>query len=128
MRTPAKLTRRLIARAGSTALRTILCTVPSEMGQSKRSRNSSTTARYGAWPTNTSPEDQLTQPRLGDGEVKENILVLGLGIEGVGQRITGGVGLLVEELAADLMLPGQLGDRLSPGEDLDSQILPLLGE
>ena len=105
----------------------MLCTVPSEMRQSKRSRNNSTTARYGAWPTNTS-RGPIAQPRLGDGEVKEDILGLRFGIEGVGQGIVGGVGLLVEELAADLMLPGQLRDRLSPGEDLDSQIPPFLGQ
>ena len=49
----AKSKRRLIARAGSTALVTMLCTVPREMRQSKRSRSSSTTARYGLWPINT---------------------------------------------------------------------------
>ena len=73
-------------------------------------------------------QDQLTQPCLGDGETKENLLVLRLGIEGVGQRIVGDVGLLVQELAADLMLPGQLCDRLSSGQDLDSQILTLRSE
>ena len=34
--------------------------------------------------------------------------------------------LLIEELPADLVLPGQLGDRFSPGEHLDGQPLPLL--
>ena len=72
-------------------------------------------------------EDQLAQPRLGDRKVKENILVLGSGMERLTERLTGGVGLLVEELAADLLVPGQLGNGLSSGEQLDSQILPLLG-
>src|SRR5271157_6596893 len=36
------------------------------------------------------------------------------------------MGLLIEELPADLVLPGQLGDRFSPGEHLDGQVLPLL--
>jgi hypothetical protein len=36
-----------------------------------------------------------------------------------------GVGLLIEELPADLMLPSQLGDRVSPGEDLNREIPPL---
>ena len=124
----AKSTLRLIARAGSTALATMLCTVPREMRQSKRSRSSSTTARYGAVANQHQGQDQLTQPRLGDGKVKENILGLRLGVEGLGQSVLGGVGLLVEELAADLMFPGQLRDGLSPSEDLDSQILPLLGQ
>jgi hypothetical protein len=36
-----------------------------------------------------------------------------------------GVGLLIEKLPADLMLPSQLGDRVSPGEDLNREIPPL---
>jgi len=36
------------------------------------------------------------------------------------------VNLLIEELPADLVLPGQIGDRFRPGEHLDSQVLPLL--
>jgi hypothetical protein len=62
----------------------------------------------------------LTQPLLGDRELEENILCLRFGIEGTGQRIVGGVGLLIEELAADLMFPCHDGDGLSPSEHLDS--------
>jgi hypothetical protein len=40
-------------------------------------------------------------------------------------RPPGGVHLLVEELAANLMLPRQLGDGLGPGQGLDGQGLPL---
>jgi hypothetical protein len=40
-------------------------------------------------------------------------------------RPPGGVHLLVEELAADPMLPRQLGDGLGPDEGLDGQGLPL---
>ena len=53
-------------------------------------------------------QDQLAQPRLGDRKVKENIRVLRLRMERLTQRLTGRVGLLVEELAADLMFPGQV--------------------
>ena len=42
------------------------------------------------------------------------------------EGLLGGVNLLIEELPADLMLPGQLGDRLCAGEHLDGQVLPLL--
>ena len=125
MRTPARSHRRLIARAGSTALWTMLCTVPREIGQSKRSRSNSTTARYGLWPDQHQGQDQLPQPGLGDGQVEEDVVGAGRGVEGVGQGVRGGVGLLIEELAADLMLPSQLGDRVSPSEDLDGEILPL---
>ena len=34
--------------------------------------------------------------------------------------------LLIEKLPADLVLPGQLGDRFRPGDHLDGQALPLL--
>ena len=33
---------------------------------------------------------------------------------------------MIEELSADLVLPGQLGDRFSSGEHLDGQVSPLL--
>src|SRR5208283_4612884 len=46
--------------------------------------------------------------------------------EGCAESLLGGVNLLIEELPADLVLPGQLGDRFSPGEHLDGQPLPLL--
>jgi hypothetical protein len=39
----------------------------------------------------------------------------------------GGVGLSVEELAADLMPADQLGDGLRAGEDLQGQLRPLPG-
>ena len=72
-------------------------------------------------------QDQLPQPSLGYRQVEEDFVGLGFGGKGVGQSILGGVGLLIEELAADLMFPGQIRDGLSPREDLDSQLLPLLG-
>jgi hypothetical protein len=53
-------------------------------------------------------EDRLTWPCLGDGEVKENIFVPRFEIGGTCQRIAGRVGLLVEELTADPMFPGQV--------------------
>jgi hypothetical protein len=60
--------------------------------------------------------------------VEEKVLMLRLGIEGLGQRMVGDVGLLVKEPAADFMLPSQLHDRLSPDEGRDSQILTLRRE
>ncbi len=51
-------------------------------------------------------QDQLPQPSLGHREVEEDLLGLGFGGKGAGQSILGGVGLVVEELAADLMSPG----------------------
>ena len=72
-------------------------------------------------------EDQLTEPGRGDRQVEEDLLGRWRRVEGVVQGELGGVGLSVEELAADLMLAGQLGDRLRAVEDLEGQLLPLLG-
>ena len=48
------------------------------------------------------------------------------GGESLAEGLLGGVNLLIEESLADLMLPGQLRDRFSPGDHLDGQVLPLL--
>lgn len=60
--------------------------------------------------------------------MKEDILSLRIRVKGLGQNLLGGVSLLMEELAADVMFPGQARDWLSPREDLDSQISPLMGQ
>jgi hypothetical protein len=70
-------------------------------------------------------QDQLPQPGLGDGEMEEDLIGGGFGLEGPCQGVPGDVGLLVEELAADLMTAGQVGDRMGRTEDLDGEILTL---
>jgi hypothetical protein len=70
-------------------------------------------------------QDQLPQPGLGDGEMEEDMIVSEVGLEGPCQGVPGDVGLLVEELAADLMTAGQVGDRMGRTEDLDGEILTL---
>ena len=72
-------------------------------------------------------EDQLTEPGLGDRQVEQDLIGRPLRVEGGSEGVLGGVGLLVEELAADLMLPRQVGDGRCAGEDRDGQVLPLLG-
>ena len=69
-------------------------------------------AAVGAVTGQDQGEDQLTEPGLGDRQVEEDVLGRWRRVEGVVQGELGGVGLLVEELAADLMLAGQLGDGL----------------
>ena len=69
-------------------------------------------AAVGAMTTQDQGQDQLMEPGLGDRQVEEDLLVGSRRVEGVLQSQLGGVGLSVEELAADLMLAGQLGDRL----------------
>jgi hypothetical protein len=51
-----------------------------------------------------------------------------IGAKGLTQGLLGGVGLQMEELAADVMFLGQLRDGLHPHEYFDSHILPLLSE
>ncbi len=68
-------------------------------------------------------EDQSTEPGRGDRQVEEDLLVRRRRIEGVVQGESGGVGLLVEEFAADLMLAGRVGDGMRAGEDPEGQLL-----
>lgn len=70
-------------------------------------------------------QDQLTQPGFGDRQVEEDVVGRRCGVEGVGQGVGCGVGLPIQELTADLTFPSPFGDRVSPGEDLNSEILPL---
>ena len=74
------------------------------------------------------PKDQLMQPGLAHGQVEENFIIGRFGVERAGQSVLGGMSLLIEELAADLMFSGQVRDWLSPSQHLDTQILPLLGK
>ena len=45
---------------------------------------------------------------LADRQVEKDFVGVGFGVKSAGQSVLGGVGLLVEELAADLMFPGQI--------------------
>ena len=72
------------------------------------------------------PKDQLLQPGLAHGQVEENFIIGRFGVERAGQSFLGGVGLLIEELPADLMVTSQVGNWLSSSEYLDSQMPPLL--
>jgi hypothetical protein len=67
------------------------------------------------------------EPRLGDRQVEEDRIIGWRRVEGAVEGEPGGVGLSVEELAADLMLAGESGDRLGTGEDLEGEVLPPLG-
>ena len=73
-------------------------------------------------------QDKLPQPCLGDRQVEKDVFGPTRGCEGFAERLLGGVSLLIEELTTDFMLPGQVGDRLSTSEHLDSQISPFLGQ
>jgi hypothetical protein len=56
-------------------------------------------------------EDQLRKPGLGDGEVEEDALLIGGCREGQLEAGVGFAQLLIDELAADVVLQGDLGDR-----------------
>ena len=49
------------------------------------------------------------------------------GVEGLGQSGLGGVNLLIDELAADLVFPRPVRDGLSPGEHLGQPDPAVLG-
>jgi hypothetical protein len=71
-------------------------------------------------------EGQLVQPSLGDGKVKEDGAVLGVRVEGVSEGLLRFVGLLVDELAADVMGGGEVADGLCAGEGVEGQMLALV--
>ena len=83
-------------------------------------------AAGGAMADEHQGEDQLPQPSLGNRQVEEDLLGSQNGGEGTVEQLLRGVQLLVEELPADLVLAGQLGDCFRPGEHLDGQVSPLL--
>ena len=71
-------------------------------------------------------EDRLFQPLLGDREVEENLLRRVLPrrkclLEG----LLGTANLLIDELAADLVLCSQSADRFCSCQDVQGQVLPL---
>ena len=72
-------------------------------------------------------EDELADPGLSDREVEEPPVVPGGWFrgEGVIEGLLGLVGLVVDELAADLMLLGELGDGGGAGECVESESLTL---
>jgi hypothetical protein len=61
------------------------------------------------------------------GCVKQHFLVLRLRRKRLRQCLGALGGLLVQELAADLVTPGQLCHRLGARQDLERQVLALLG-
>jgi hypothetical protein len=64
-------------------------------------------------------EDELLEPRLGEGEPEEKLRrVSRCGVEGLVDRVVGVVELLVDELAADVVLVSQGGAGLS-GDGLE---------
>ena len=72
-------------------------------------------------------QDQLPQPSLGDRQVEEDGRRGGWRGEGLVEGLFGGVGLLIEELPADLMLLGDSRDGSGAREGLESEALSLRG-
>jgi hypothetical protein len=72
-------------------------------------------------------EDQLTQPLLGDGQVKQDLVLRLLRGERIVEGTVGNSDLLVDELAADVEFVGQTGDGLGLGQRLQPDVEPLAG-
>jgi hypothetical protein len=70
-------------------------------------------------------EGELPQPGLGDGELEEDGVITRSGVEGVVESLLRLVGLLVDELATDVVAGGEVADGLGPGEGSDSELLSL---
>jgi hypothetical protein len=123
MWTRARSYESLIDRARATAAWTTLWAVPREVSVEEVAREGDGAA-VGAVTGQDQGEDRLTEPGPGDRQVEEDLLGRWGRVEGAVQGESGRVGLSVEELAADLMLTGQLGDGLPAGEDPEGQLLP----
>jgi hypothetical protein len=68
-------------------------------------------------------EDELTEPGFGDRKREEELGRVGVGwVEGLVDGVVGVVELVVDELATDVMLVGQVGDGLS-GERVEGELL-----
>ena len=102
----------------------MLWTVPSEISVSKRSLK--TPGRRGRGCDRTGPARGpiAAATRLGNRELEEDLLSRWRRVEGGLQGESGGVGLSVEELAADLMLTGQFGHGFEADKDLQGHVLP----
>ena len=72
-------------------------------------------------------QHELAEQGLGDGQVKQHALVGAAGGEGLVEGLLGLVGLLVDELPADVVFVSQTGNRLAAGEGVDGQLLALRG-
>lgn len=71
--------------------------------------------------------DVHPQPFLGDGKLKEDLIIVVCRCERLFERLLGDIDLLVDKLAADLGMLGQRGDRECAADGLEGQRLPFLG-
>jgi hypothetical protein len=69
-----------------------------------------------------SRQDELAEPGFGDGEVEEDGGCVGRGVEGAFEGVFGLGLLLVDELAADVVLFGQARDTATPAEGIQAWI------
>jgi hypothetical protein len=72
-------------------------------------------------------EDDLAQQRLGnrDGEQDLFVVVVRFGCEGAVEGLLCLAGLLIDELAADVVFVGEVAERLCAGEGFEGEALPL---
>lgn len=73
-------------------------------------------------------EDELGQPRTGDGQSEEHVLGVRRGKgKGLRKGVVGLVALLGNELAADVVLLGEVGEGLGAGQGREGELLALQG-
>jgi len=71
-------------------------------------------------------ENELAEKGAGDGKVEEDGFGVGLRVKGLVEGLLGLVGLLVDELAADVVLPREFGDGLLLGQSVEGELLSLV--
>ena len=72
-------------------------------------------------------QDELTPPRRGDGQIKQNVRLVRRRVETGLQRVGSPAGVAIQKRAADRVAAGQFTDRLAPGQDPNRQVLTLVG-
>jgi hypothetical protein len=73
------------------------------------------------------PQDHLRQPSFRDRQVKQHLLVLRRRHKRLRQRLGTLGSLLIDKASADVVTPSQFCHRLGVRQDLDCQLLALLG-
>ena len=84
-------------------------------------------AAVGAVAHQEQGQDESLEPDRGYRQVEQDGVAGRLGGESIGEGVLGLVGLLIDELAADLIVLGQLGDGPRSGQGLEGYLLALVG-
>lgn len=93
----------------------------------KQIREQSRDAAIGRVAGQDKSKDELLEPVVGDRQPEEQVIRSSRRVEGGSEGVVSLVLLLVDELAADLVLRGEVGDTATLSEGIHSEVQTLLG-